>query len=392
MRLQLSKLAVIISFYVYTIAATNRSRSFVCGKRYFAAEVVSKSLENACLALKCSDVSCRFTAAFDGSKLFGIQDAALFSVPTTVCYGHQYAGGNLLHRKNSANRVNSRIVIDSMCNLVGLVYRSKSSYYRCEETIDSYHGSTVISENESKISTKNFAYRCNGKVFLYQDILSSYEFLKEKLSSSAETKARVNTIKINSPQFGGNEIYLWSIYGEGDVRKYECKNAGPYRIAVNKAKDILGLAFRNKANWFRCIEMQSVDSKPPRAIDGTKNSIGEALFDNISPFKCGYKTFSAITLNSHMQAACRVIQEDTDKAMTRDLSFPMPDPAEKDGEGSTRFWPIRQLEKGDDRTSLKRRNIFIKLNFSCEFLGVYIRVGDEFLECQKLGTYLPTNE
>ncbi|CCU83036.1 CSEP0155 putative effector protein [Blumeria hordei DH14] len=368
MRTHLSELAVIISFYVYTMAATNRPRSFVCERKYFSADVVSKSLENACVALTYSDVSCRFTAAFDGSKLFGIQDAALFSVPTTVCY---------------ENRVNSRIVIDSMCNLVGLVYRSKRSYHRCEETFDSHDGLTVKSENESEISTKNFAYRCNGKIFLYQDIFSSYEYLKDKLSLSAEKKAKVNIIRINSHQFGDNEIYLWSIYGDGD---FLVKRAGPYRIAVNKAKDIVGLAYRKNNHWLRCTEMQSVDPKPPKVIDGTKNSIGETLFANISPFKCGNKLFSAITLNSHMQAACRVIQEDANKAINEEFSFPMPDLAEKNEGRNTGFWPIRQLEMGSGRVGkgIKRRNIFIKLNSACDFLGVYARVGDKFLECQKL--------
>lgn len=384
MRLQLSKLAVIISFYINTIAATDRPRSFVCERKYFPADVISKAIGDSCNALEYADIKCRAIAAFDGTVLFGIRDAVLFSTPTRACHDHKYEGGNLLILETSTRRIDSRFVIDSMCNLIGLIYLNNRSFFRCAETIDSDHATDIGSDIWSNTLPKNFGYRCDHKIFHYQDILRSFEYLRLQFFKPAGTTTRLKPIKVSSDDFSGSDVYLWPVYADGMVRPGSLARTGLYRIATNGAKNMLGLMYRNNKDWHRCIEMKSVDPKLSTVGDGTKNSIGETIFDNLSAYKCGQRIFSIITLNSHMQAACRVIREDARKAAAGESSFPIPDPAAKHGEINTRFWPLRLPELNGDKNVQRQRYSYLKLDLDCKFLGVFKCVNGKFFSCLSL--------
>ncbi|CCU83252.1 putative effector protein, partial [Blumeria hordei DH14] len=123
----------------------------------------------------------------------------------------------------------NRIVVDSMCNLVGLVYVTNQSYHRCVKILDSIDESWSTSLTISSPVPKTYGYNCNFKIFILEDTLQYYQNLKLPISTLNKRKMRHYIDTIISTEFVEKQVYLWPIQSLD-------KNKTPYRIAVDKDK------------------------------------------------------------------------------------------------------------------------------------------------------------
>ncbi|SZF03213.1 unnamed protein product [Blumeria hordei] len=357
MKFQSTALGVIISFYFYTIVATDGPGNYICDKDYLPSDLISEYVRGSCRSLKYSDIINKHPVTFDGSSHFGISDATLFATPTWIDYMKKYTGGN--SGKN-------RIVIDSMCNLIGLVYVTNQSYKRCVKILDSIDESWSSYGTISNPVPKTYGYDCNFEIFILEDILQYYRNFKQQISKLDKRKISRHIDMISSTEFAEKEVYIWPMQSSGILKETTYKNKTPHRIAVDKDLIFMGMMYRLDSRWKRCKQIEYVDPEPPRSLDPTKNSVGEHIFENVSAYKCDDVYISAITVNSHMQAACTSIFED-----------------QRNTVGFIEMWPIRQEEFPIIARSTAKRNYFVKFDQSCNFLGVYLRFSNSYGECQK---------
>ncbi|SZF03210.1 unnamed protein product [Blumeria hordei] len=190
---------------------------------------------------------------------------------------------------------------------------------------------------------------------------------------------------IISTEFAEKEVYLWPIQLNGVLKDSTCmfiitlsinKHRTLHRIAVDEDLIFMGMMYRPGLDWKRCKQIDYVDPEPPRSLDPTKNSIGEHIFENVSAYKCDDVYISAITVNSHMQAACTSIMED-----------------QRNTEGFIGMWPIRREEFSIASRSTARWNYYVKYDHKCNFLGVYLRSNNSYGQCQKDASSLhPTKQ
>ncbi|CAD6505097.1 BgTH12-00595 [Blumeria graminis f. sp. triticale] len=357
MKFQSTALGVTISFCFYTIAATDEPGNYVCGKDYLVSHLISNYVKSSCISLKYADITNIYPVTFDGSSHFGISDATLFATPTRIDSMKKFAGGN-------SGR--NRIVIDSMCNLIGLVYITNQSYKRCVKILDSIDESWSASQTISSPVPKTYGYNCNFKIFILEETLQFYRKLKQKISTLEKWEIRKHILTIYSTEFGENTVTIWPILINGMCKEDTYKLQTPYRIAVDKNLIFLGMMYRLGSHWKRCEQIEYDHSEPSRSLDPTKNSIGERIFENVSAYKCDVVYFSAITVNSHMQAACASIFE-----------------GHRKGESETRMWPIRKEEFPTTSRGTKDWNYYIKFDLDCNFLGVHVRLNNRYRECPK---------
>ncbi|SZF03208.1 unnamed protein product [Blumeria hordei] len=172
--------------------------------------------------------------------------------------------------------------------------------------------------------------------------------------------------KIISAEFAEKEVYLWPIQVKGMLKDSTYKIKTLHRIAVDRDMVFMGMMYRLGSQWKRCKQVEYVDPEPPRSLDPTKNSIGEHIFENVSAYKCDDVYISAITINSHMQAACTSLKEDQ-----RNLV------------GSIEMWQIRREEFSIASRSTEKWNYYVKYDHKCNFLGVHRRSNKIYVECQK---------
>ncbi|CCU82372.1 CSEP0462 putative effector protein [Blumeria hordei DH14] len=316
MKLQSTALGRIISFCFYTIVATDGPGNYICDKDYLLSDDISKYVRGSCKLLKYADTSYRHPVTFDGSSHFGISDATLFATPARIDYTKKYMGGN-------TGKI--RIVIDSMCNLVGLVYVTNQSYKRCIKILDSIDESWSTSGTISNPIPKTYGYDCNVKIFILEETLQYYRNLKQHISKLEKWKISKYINKIISTEFAEKEVYLWPIQVNGMLNESTCTTL--HRIAVDEDLIFMGMMYRPGSEWKRCKHIEYVDPEPPRSLDPTKNSIGEHIFENVRAYKCDDVYISAITVNSHMQAACTSIMED-----------------QRNTVGFIGMWPVRREE------------------------------------------------
>ncbi|CCU82371.1 CSEP0158 putative effector protein [Blumeria hordei DH14] len=342
MKFQSTALGLTISFYFYTIVATDGPGSYVCDKDYLLSDLISKYIKGSCNSLKYADISNRHPVTFDGSSHFGISDAMLFATPTRIYYMEKFSIGRNIGK--------NRIIIDSMCNFVGLVYVTNQSYKRCVKILDSIDESWSTSRSISNPVLKTYGYNCNFNIFILEDTLQYYRNLKQQISKLEKWKISKHINKIISTEFAEKESLD--------------KNKTPYRIAVDKDLIFMGLMYRPGLDWKRCKQIDYVDPEPPRSLDPTKNSIGEHIFENVSAYKCDDVYISAITINSHMQAACTSLKED-----------------QRNTGGFIGMWPIRREEFSI--TPRTKWNYYVKYDHKCNFLGVHLHFSKSYGECQK---------
>ncbi|CAD6505091.1 BgTH12-00589 [Blumeria graminis f. sp. triticale] len=357
MKFQSTALGVTISFCFYTIAATDEPGNYVCGKDYLVSHLISKYVKSSCISLKYADITNIYPVTFDGSSHFGISDATLFATPTRI-------GNVKKHVKGCIGK--NRVVIDSMCNLIGLVYVTNQSYKRCVKILDSTDESWIASQTISSPVPKTYGYDCNFTIFILEETLQFYRKLKQKISTLEKWEVRKHILTIYSTEFGERTVTIWPILINGMCKEGTYKLQTPYRIAVDKNLIFLGMMYRLGSHWKRCEQIEYDDSEPSRSLDPTKNSIGERIFENVSAYKCDDVYFSAITVNSHMQAACTSISEDT-----------------RLQEGYNRMWPIRKEEFPTTSRGTKDWNYYIKFDLDCNFLGVHVRLNNRYRECPK---------
>ncbi|CCU82369.1 putative candidate secreted effector protein [Blumeria hordei DH14] len=365
MKIQSTALGVIISSFFYTIVAKDGPGDYVCDRDYLLSDRISEYVKGSCKSLKYAQISNRHPVTFDGSSHFDILDATLFATLAQIHYMKKFIGGNI--GKN-------RIVIYSMCNLVGLVYVTNRSYKRCVKILDSIDESWSTSLTISNRLPKTYGHDCNSKIFILEETLQYYRNLKLPISTLNKRKMRHYIDTIISTEFVEKQVYLWPIQVNGKFRKYSLdKIKTLHRMAVDKDLIFMGMMYRQGSEWKRCKHIEYVDPEPPRSLDPTKNSIGEYIFENVSAYKCDDVYLSAITINSHMQAACTSLSED-----------------QRNTVGFIAMWPIRREEFS--MASITRWNYYVKYDHECNFLGVYLRLNNSYAECEKDESSLHPNK
>ncbi|EPQ62427.1 putative secreted effector protein [Blumeria graminis f. sp. tritici 96224] len=214
MKFQSTALGVTISFCFYTIAATDEPGNYVCGKDYLISYLISKYVRGSCISLKYADITNIYPVTFDGSSHFGISDATLFATPTRIGNVKKHVKGRCIGK--------NRVVIDSMCNLIGLVYVTNQSYKRCVKILDSTDESWIASQTISSPVPKTYGYDCNFTIFILEETLQFYRKLKQKISTLEKWEVRKHILTIYSTEFGERTVTIWPILINGIWKEGTC--------------------------------------------------------------------------------------------------------------------------------------------------------------------------
>lgn len=365
-----------IIFQFQAHASPNLQSPFYCGKRIIPYEVVERAKIHACVSLGDSDWLNEFPAALDGSKIFDIKDATLFSWPLDWISTSEAA-------ESSARNV--RVVIDSMCRLIGVLNRIENSYQKCIQSLNPQAISAHSLELSLGNPIKKYGIGCNEYLFLYGDLQKAYESLSRyhfTLRSSGHIHSQDGLLQSHTLVSGGEKVWSWPIEFIPDEFSPQINPQTRFRVVLDSSGNNRGLIQSNGGDWSWCQDIQFIDKKPARSLNKHKTSVGEDYFNVNRDFMCGDQLITAVTINSHMQAACIRVQALLKLGGKKKLRYPWSPPNVEYKSKPIWYWPIRLSELHDEK--LFRKHQLIILTSNCEFLGIYYLVGAQKVECQKL--------
>lgn len=369
---------LLTNILVYTTGATFTSEDFICGKRIILKHAVSRTVNIACASIKGFTKSKITPFVYDGSSTFFVSDAALFAWPIILQNGpHSRAPSEEL-----------RLIIDSSCNLFGIVMKSKNypdrrSYRPVEQPSRDDASDSHASRNLPQFR----GYRCGNKIFGHLDIEI---ILKGTLGN------------YQLWQYDGHQIGYYGLedidrlYGESvlllpsqvakipeEIRQMP---SNPQLIVMNSRQQLVGMVNKVGNQWEKCLDLWEKKPERPRAAESTRNSIGEWLFSGVSQYGCGKFVYSRESVNSHMQVACALINPPKNSRTTT-WNIYLTSMGVIPSIGNYRVWKMDLKLPENDNYSLEERlanNGAIILDQECNFHGVYWHTARDLTPCENL--------
>ncbi|CAD6498783.1 BgTH12-04443 [Blumeria graminis f. sp. triticale] len=334
----------------------------------------------ACNNLLHPDWSSRFPATLDGSELYKIKDTTLFTWPLAWESNRNFEKGS---------EGIQRVVIDSTCKLIGVVDKIGDSYKKCLQVLDPRTSPPLILDLSLGNPLKHYGFDCNRYKFVDEKLHAAYIYLHQHLENHDISDHYLATQKLlkrhKLQEFGGKTVFSWPIGVNGENQSFRNSKSKRYRVVLDLSGNHRGMIYSFKGIWKPCLKLQYIEPEPPRSLSKYETSVGEAIFENISAFRCEDYIYTAITINSHMQIACSQFKKLGHLGSTNKLHYPSSLHIKLK---STWFWPLRrpELSVGQDR-NVKQHSILLGRN--CEFLGAYYLTNANQLACQKLPTPMP---
>ncbi|SZF00517.1 unnamed protein product [Blumeria hordei] len=373
---------IIFNFYVFSLATPDLQRLFYCGKEIIDFKAVERARRHACNGLSGSYWWSKFPATFNGSKIFHINDAILFMWPLNLGSNHEF---------NEGGAATERIVIDSQCNFVGLINKIDEVYQRCIQPIDPSYVPTHVPEFPMEDQPKHYGYKCSDKIIPRTDVRLTYNYISNHWSKLKNyghgPSGKLQDQFTESP--GYEKFWTWPIRVK--KRKSKSRDYAPdrFRAAVSQVNKSFALIYKDENRWKKCDGIYFFDPKPPRLSEDTKTSVGETIFKGVSAFKCGNDNFSATTVNSHIQAGCNRVRNLVNPRGINTYEFPSSPENIQYKSKPIWHWPLRRFETNDG--SSKHMNHYsVRLGSDCEFLGVYLLMGEAYRPCTRQGNTIPT--
>ncbi|CCU77626.1 CSEP0391 putative effector protein [Blumeria hordei DH14] len=363
----------IFDYCIYCLATLSLEAPFYCGKNIINPHGIEKARASACINLSDSPWWSKFPAAFDATKIFDIKDAILFSWPLDWKENHKF-----MERK--------KVIIDSMCKLIGIVYRINNSYQKCIQSLYP-HSNPSLPEPRLDSTIKHYGTDCNGYVFFDDDLESAYVslrryfFTRQILTHGEIPKGHLKTHVM--PEFDNQKIWSWPATFKTDKLSTESIGKNRFRVTLDHEGKKRGMIQKNRSPWKRCNDIFFKSENPLTHLEKHKPSLGEDFFNVNSDFLCGEQTITAISINSHMQAACQRVQALINPEIVNILRYPWSPKNIEYQSKPTWYWPIRLPELHDQKQILYGKHQLILLSSNCEFLGIFYFVGAQRVECHK---------
>ncbi|CCU77622.1 putative candidate secreted effector protein [Blumeria hordei DH14] len=365
-----------IIFQFHAHASPTLEDPFYCGKRIIPYAAVKSTRINACISLGDSDWLNEFPAALDGSKIFNIKDATLFSWPLDWISKTERAEGDA---------TSVRVVIDSMCRLIGVLNIVGDSYLKCIQPLNPQAISTQSLELSLGNPIKNYGIGCNEYLFLHDDLQRARESLNRyhlTFKTLGNLHPQNGLLQSHTLLSGGEKVWSWPIEFIAEEFSPKISPKTMFRVVLDSTGKSRGLIQSHGGDWSWCQDIQFIDTKPTKSLNKHKNSVGENYYNVNGDVLCGDQTITAITINSHMQAACIRVQALLKSGGTRKLRYPWSPPNVEYQSKPIWYWPIRLPEIYGQKLSRMHQLIFLTSN--CEYLGIFYFLGAQKMECQKL--------
>ncbi|SZF00509.1 unnamed protein product [Blumeria hordei] len=382
MKSLLAVAGTIISYSVYTRAYPRHGTNYYCGKKIIESEIVERGKSDACLSLSGSPWWVEFPASLDGSKIFGIVDATLFSWPLYWQSVNEVAG-----RKAG----NLRVIIDSTCRLIGVLNRIDNTYQKCIQPLNPNSISTSL-ELSLRNPIKTYGIDCNGFIFFEEELDGAYDSLHRYFVAGAisdQSKEPNGSLQSHIlSEFGNEMIWSWPVQFVMEKKTYESTRKILFRATINRFGNKMGMIYKTEDSWRRCSVISYMDKIQKTAIKKHKTAVDKELLYEDNDFQCGDQIINAITINSHLRAACPRVWALVKSGNMNEYLYPWSLSGLSHNSNLIWYWPIRKPELSNGQELDNSKHQLISLGNKCEFLGVYYLVDDRRTECRKLNKSL----
>ncbi|CCU77619.1 putative candidate secreted effector protein [Blumeria hordei DH14] len=385
---QYTTIGATTTLFTCALAFPDSESWFHCSKTITIPKAVEDTRIIACNNLILPDWSSEFPATLDGSDLYKIKDATLFTWPLVWDSNRNF---EKVFNNSPGSEGTERVVIDSTCKLIGVIDKIGNSYQKCIQILDPRNIPPLILNLSLGNSLKHYGFDCNRYKFVKEKIHAAHVHLRQYLLDHGISDRHLATQKLlqkhKLPDFGGKTIFSWPVGLNGEKRLFSNAKSKRFRVTVDKSGHHWGMIYSSRGRWKPCLKLQYIEPEPPRSLSKYETSVGEAIFEDISAFRCEDYVYTAITINSHMQIACNQLKQLGDLGSTNKLQHSSSSLHIK--QKSAWFWPLRQSEFSlSQDKNVKQHSILLGRN--CEFLGAYYLSNANQLKCQKLETPMPS--
>ncbi|CCU82582.1 putative candidate secreted effector protein [Blumeria hordei DH14] len=361
-----------------TTGATLISEDFICGKRIILNHAVKKTVSDACDGIKSSTKPKIFPYVYNGSSTFFVSDAALFAWPIIFLNGP--------HSKVTSEKL--RLIIDSSCNLFGIVMKSKNSPdKRCFRPVKRPSANDPSSSHVSRNQPRFRGYRCGNTIFGHlqleitmKDTLGIYQLWQYE-------GRQIGYYGLEDiDKLFGESVLLLPSHGAKIPEEIMKMTSNPNLIVMSPQQQLIGMVNKIGNQWEKCLELWEKEPERPQAVDSTRNSIGEFLFSGVGNYRCGELVYSRESINSHMQVACTLIKPPQGSKTTAWKNF-LVSMGIIPSIGNHEVWKMHLKLPENDNNSIEQKlanNGIIILDKECNFHGVYWHSDRALTPCDKL--------
>ena len=162
-------------------------------------------------------------------------------------------------------------------------------------------------------------------------------------------------------------------------------------MVIDSQHKLIGMVNRVGTQWKKCGVLRERRPERPQAVDRTRNSIGERIFNDVSDYRCNSLLFTRRSVNSHMQVACKIITppEGTPAKTWKNYLTPM---GKIPAIGNFKVWKMNlrlpETNELNDDESMSSNAIII-LDQECNFYGVYWHTVKDLTLCVDLSLSQP---
>ncbi|VDB94469.1 BgtE-20116 [Blumeria graminis f. sp. tritici] len=355
----------LMTLQISKIGATIAENDYICGTDVLIEKNINNSLQKACNTLYQTRKAVRYPADYDASDTFYISDARLFSWPMLK--------DDRLFTTGRAG--NLRLIMDSDCRFIGIIMKTiNEPDKRCFRPVAPPREIDDSSNPSLRKIPVLRGYNCEGKVF---ESFQVEQVRKETLRLfnfwiSKHLQTSLNRLKVFE-EFFGSIVFLLPTKSPSSPKQLREIVDYSYYIAIDFKYETLGMVYKTKDNWVKYDGLWEMEPERRQINDPQKNSIGEAIFEGLSAYKCDSFKFSRETINSHMQVACGILQKVQKSPAHVKRGRVCPAVVETDT-GSLTAWKFPlQLPEKDLITGNKflTHDCVIILDKQCHFHGVY---------------------
>ncbi|CAD6499094.1 BgTH12-04746 [Blumeria graminis f. sp. triticale] len=344
----------IFHYYSVEMRGPDRSREFFkCNNDLIPSTEAKKSAALGCDQLKIAHPTSIFPASYIDPGVFGKENTAYFTWPV-------YVRDNTLSRDFSSQ---NRVLIDSDCQLIGLVKFTSQGQEACMHLISRHKTELDHSKHSDQSLWTNLphaGFKYKKELYLTSDI---EDFIQSDTQFLLKCYSSIETILDFAAPTSLGTIKVWKcpIALENGVIKSGKIHSIRY-LLLGQDRKIIGVARRDMNRMRVLTEVRILNEADKAKLEAKKST--EGVEEEVPDVKYDGFLFTSSLLKSHRRVACFTLRNDGKSILP--LSAYLSNNSDESSAGqATWTWPLRMPE-----TFRNDRNYLLLINNLCEIIGI----------------------